>query len=451
MEKACAPISDVPLSLKEFASRFRSILRHPAQREQFEILLLGLIASENKTLAGIHQCLTDETGYRALHNFMTESPWDLNEMRKTRLNLVAQELANYGPGPRVVAIDSTLVHHSGEHIHGVYWYYDYVNRSFCLGQKLVVATFVAPARTVPLGMKIYHRGFLQEQKLYLEHTKPSEDAPQEKWDEFESLVAKYEQNRKEFRTQLDLAGDLVDETERHNIPVDAYVLDGGFLDIGLMDKIETYERAWISRLAKNRLVQLPSGKFDTAEAFAKSLPRSAFAPVTLRTRTGEERTYWAFAKNTKIKFWKKLRVVITYDNEALTGEPRIFVSNKLNWIQAQKILQLYLFRGPIEHFFRDEKQEIGFEDCQQRLEAAVLRYWELCLVAYTFLELFVRVDYLDDMPVPLLDSIGQKVRFVEMQLLQSFISRVRDRILEGVDPEELIKPIFRKRLNGLAC
>lgn len=134
----------------------------------------------------------------------------------------------------------------------------------------------------------------------------------------------------------------------------------------------------------------------------------------------------------------------------LTGEPRIFVSNKLNWIQAQKILQPYLFRGPIEHFFRDEKQEIGFEDCQQRLESAVLRYWELCLVAYTFLELFVQVDYPGDMPVPLLDSIGQKVRFVEMQLLQSFISQVRDRILEGVDPKELIKPLFRKRLNCLA-
>jgi hypothetical protein len=300
-------------------------------------------------------------------------------------------------------------------------------------------------------MEIYHRGFLQEQKLYLEHTKPATDAPQSEWNEFNALVEQYEKNRVGFRTQLDLAGDLVDETERHKIPVDAYVLDGGFLDIDLMDRIEKYGRAWISRLAKNRLVQLPSGKFDTAEVFAKSLPKEAFVPVTLTTRMGEERTYWAFAKNVKVKFWKKLRMVITYDNAQLKGEPRIFVSNKLNWIQAQKILQPYLFRGPIEHFFRDEKQEIGFEDCQQRLEAAVLRYWELCLVAYTFLELIVRVDYPDDMQVPLTDSIGQKVRFMEMQFLQTLISQVRDLVLAGVDPEELTKPLLKKRLNCLAC
>jgi hypothetical protein len=445
------PISDIPLSLREFTSQFRGIFRHPAQREQFEILLAGLIASENKTLAGIHQRLVGDTGYRALHNFMTDSPWDPDELRQKRLEFVAQQVAGYHHHPRVVAIDSTLVHHSGDKIYGVYWYWDYVKHYFCLGQKVVLATFVAPGRIVPLGMEIYHRGFLPEQKLFLEHTKPSEEAPQSEWDEFNALVQKYEENREGFRTQLDLAAELVDETERHKIPVDAYVLDGAFLDIKLMDKIESYERAWVSRLAKNRLVQLPSGKFDTAEAFAKSLPKEAFAPVTLRTRSGVEQTYWAFGKNVKVKFWKKLRMVITYDNAQLKGEPRIFVSNKLNWIQAQKILQPYLFRGPIEHFFRDEKQEIGFEDCQQRMETAVLRYWELCLVAYTFLEMIVCVSYPDDMRVPLMDSIGQKVRFVEMELLQSFISKVRDLILEGRDPEELIKPLLKKRLNCLAC
>lgn len=93
------PISDIPLSLREFAAQFRGVLRHPAQREQFEILLVGLIASENKTLAGIHQRLTDDTGYRALHNFMTESPWKRDEMRKIRLDLVSQQVANCGSGP----------------------------------------------------------------------------------------------------------------------------------------------------------------------------------------------------------------------------------------------------------------------------------------------------------------------------------------------------------------
>ena len=261
-----------------------------------------------------------------------------------------QESTARGERPQVVAIDSTLVHHSGDQIHGVYWYWDYVNHHFCRGQKLVVSTFVAPARTVPLGMELYHRGFLQEQKLFLEETKPRHDAPPNEWDEYNDLVKRYEENRKDHKTQFALAGELVDECERHGIPKEAYVLDGGFLNIDLMDKIEAHGQAWVSRLAKNRLVQLPSGKFDTAETFAKSLAKEDYKPIEVETRLGVKKTYWVFAKNVKIKFWKKLRLVISYDNPDLEGEPKYFLTNKLNWVQAQKILQLYILRDPIEHF-----------------------------------------------------------------------------------------------------
>lgn len=235
------------------------------------------------------------------------------------------------------------MHHHGDQIHGVYWYYDYVNHNFSLGQKLVAATYVSPETTVLLGMEVY---LLNEQKLYLQETKPAATAAQEEWDEYHSLVKQYEENCELHRTQLDLAGELVDECERHSVSVDVYVLDGAFLDIDLMDKIESYGRAWVTRLAKNRHVQLRSGKFDTVEVLTKSLPKEAFKPVTLKTKSGEERTYWVFSTNTKVKFWKKLRVVISYDNPELEGEPRFFVSNKLNWTQAQKILQPYLFRDP---------------------------------------------------------------------------------------------------------
>jgi hypothetical protein len=171
----------------------------------------------------------------------------------------------------------------------------------------------------------------------------------------------------------------VDECERNQIPKEAYVLDGGFLDIELMDKIEGYGQAWVCRLAKNRLVQLPSGKFDTAEAFAKSLSKEDFKPVEVETRLGVKRTYWVFAKNIKIKFW------------------------------------------------------------------------ELSFVAHTFLEMGLKVDYPEGMPVPKNETIGQKARFMEMKLLQSFINLIQGLVLEKQDPEELLTLVTRKRLNRLAC
>jgi len=184
------PISEIPVCLREFAAQFRKVFNHPAQQAHFEELLIGLIASENRTLAGIQQKLLSGTDYDSLHHFMADSPWSHDELRKQRLEWISKNLPADQNSPRVIAIDSTLVHHSGDQIHGVFWYWDYVNHHFCLGQKLVVSTFVSPARTVPLGMELYYRGFLPEQKLYLEETKPAPDAVAEVWDEYNALVKK---------------------------------------------------------------------------------------------------------------------------------------------------------------------------------------------------------------------------------------------------------------------
>jgi hypothetical protein len=274
------PILDIPVCLREFAAQFRKVFKHPAQQEHFEEMLAGLIASENRTVAGIQQKLLNGTEYDSLQHFMSDSPWSHDELRRQRLEWVSDRLSKEATNSlKVIAIDSTLIHHTGEDIHGVYWFWDYVNHHYCLGQKLVVSSFVTPTAVIPLGMELYHRGFLPEQKLYLEATKPAAGAASEAWDEYDELVKEYEKNCSKHKTQLDLAGDLVDECERNNIPTDAYVLDGGFLDIELMDKIEGYGRAWVCRLAKNRLIQLPSGKFDTAEAFAHTLQKEDFKPV----------------------------------------------------------------------------------------------------------------------------------------------------------------------------
>ncbi|MBZ0188437.1 MAG: transposase, partial [Candidatus Obscuribacterales bacterium] len=326
----------------------------------------------------------------------------------------------------------------------------YGKRQFCLAQRVVISSLVTPRKLVPLGHQIYHRGFLQEQKLFLEATKPAEDADLEEWESFNDLTKQYEENCKDHKTQLEIAAELVDECESVGFKKDAYVLDGAFLDKNLMDRIDAYKQAWISRLAKSRLVQIATGGFVSVEEFAKSLPKDAFTRTVLQTRHGEERVYWCFAKNMMLKHWKKLRIVISYDNEKLEGEPYFLVSNKTNWVQAQKILQPYMMRDPIEHLIRDQKQELGFEDNQQRQETSVLKHWELTFAAHAFLELCFVVAYPEEMPVPELETIGQKCRFFEMELLQSFVRHIKELVLDNRDTEEVLTAFGCKRLNRLA-
>jgi hypothetical protein len=444
------PISDIPAPIFQFASVFREAFNHPAQEKHFAEYLTGLIASGNRTIAGIHQRLVSDTEYDSLHHFMTESPWSADAIREKRLEWIKDNLPAVKEKPSVIAIDSTFLHHSGENIHGVYWYWDYAKKQFCLAQRIVLSTFVSPSVLVPLGHELYHRGFLPEQKLYLEATMPAADAPEADWQEYDELVKQYETNCDEHKTQLQIAADLVDECEQAGFEKHAYVLDGAFLDKDLMNHIDQYGQAWVCRLAKSRLVKMDDASFISIEEFAKSLSKDMFKPVRVKTRQGEERTYWCAGKNLVIKDWKKQRTVISYDNANLDGEPVYLISNKLNWTQAYKILDHYIMRDSIEHLIRDNKQELGFEDGQMRKQEPVEKHWELTFAAYAFLELAVKVDYPEGMTVPQLETIGQKCRFLETKLLQSLAELIETLILEGRNTKELLEFITRKRLNGLA-
>lgn len=445
------PIAGIPLSLNDFAEQFSAVFDHPAQMQHFKEFLIGLLVSENRTIAGVHQRLVDADCYDALRKFLSRSPWTAERLQAKRLEWIESNLPAVRETPTVVAIDPSFIHHTGENIYGVYWYYDYAQRAFVRAQRLVLSSWVSPTKQVPLAARLYHRGYLEQQRLFLEECQPAADATDEWWDEYHRLVAIYEENVEKHVKQWQLAGELVDQTESLKLPKDAYVLDAALLTPDLAEKIESYNQAWVSRLAKSRLVSLRGSRVQNLLAYAKELPADVFKPVFVKTRHGEPRTYWCFTKCLIIANWKRVRVVISYDNENLEGEPIFIVTNKMNWTQPGKIVQLYMYRDPIEHFIRDEKQELGLEDGQQRTQKSVEKYWELSFTAHTFLELSFNATPPPGMPTKKLETIGQKRRLMEREVLQEFVAYVLELVLGGWDPKEFIDQIMLKRLNRLAC
>jgi len=298
---------------------------------------------------------------------------------------------------------------------------------------------------------LFHRGFLDEQKLYLEYVKPAGNADESTWEEYDRLVERYQQNIKEHKTQHQLAGELVDENERLGLPTDGYVCDAALAVPELMNKIEKYGKAWVSRLAKSRLVQTKNGAFETIESFAHSLPKDVFKPAHVETRHGEKRTYWCFSKCVMVHGWKNLRIVILYDNEKLEGEPIYLVTNKKLWVQPRKVLQFYMMRDPVEHLIRDGKQKLGLEDSQQRTENGVQKHMELSFTAHTFLELALEIPALPGVPAVKIETIGQKSRVMEGALLQGLADLIKQWVLEQREIKELVWQIMSKRLNRLAA
>lgn len=491
------PIVAIPLVIKEYCGHFAAAFSRREQREAFAAMITGMCTSSNRTLAGIEQRFVfDETNYDRLHHFMSDSPWSIEVLSKLRVQYIKNTLPSVTKKslfskrwnaiqnckstlpqlaesekllpailacddrnwnlikatsvPTVVTIDATFTHHTGEQIYGVYWYWDYAKRRYTLSQRLVLSTIVTPDKQVPLGWKLYHRGFLPEQKIYLEAMLPDTEASQEEWDEYNTLVREYRINSSEHKKQHELAAELVDDVEQSGVKKDAYVCDAALAIPSLLDKIDEYQQAYVTRIAKTRNVQGMTGKFESIEKFAKSLPSESFKSITVYTRHGQLRTYWCFSKTMMIKGWKRQRIVISYDNEKLEGEPIYLITNKKQWVQPEKTVQLYLMRDPIEHLIRDAKQEVGLEDCQQRNEASVQKHWEISFAAYTFLELGFQVPTLPGVPAARLETIGQRSRIMEGAVLQGFVNEVARWVLDGRDTKELIWQYMTKRLNRLA-
>ncbi|MCI0564738.1 MAG: transposase, partial [Nitrososphaera sp.] len=327
------PIVDIPLVVRNFCSQLKGVFTRIEQRDHFEAFVTALSVSENKTIAGVHQQLFNGPTYESLHNYMSGSPWSVEKLQETRLQYVKQQMVKESEikrltpksdttagaelslsekqFPRVVAIDASFIHHTGEKIYGVYWFWDYAKRCYTLAQRIVISTLVTQEKLVPLGWKLYHRGFLEEQKVYLEEAGPEPDSDEAAWAEYDRLIETYETNQQQHKTQNELAVELVDECEQIDLSVDAYVCDGALACPEIMDAIEKHGKAWVSKLAKSRLVQTAAGGFEPIEAFARAIPEESYKPINVETRHGESRTYWCFSKCLMVHKWRKLRVVIS--------------------------------------------------------------------------------------------------------------------------------------------
>jgi Transposase DDE domain len=59
-------------------------------------------------------------------------------------------------------------------------------------------------------------------------------------------------------------------------------------------------------------------------------------------------------------------------------------SLSLAQVSAEQVDEIYRLRDWIEHFYKPVKHELGWADYQMRPERAIVRHWQLVLLAYTY-------------------------------------------------------------------
>ena len=78
-------------------------------------------------------------------------------------------------------------------------------------------------------------------------------------------------------------------------------------------------------------------------------------------------------------------IAATLDPRQLKPESTWYLATSfpLAQVSAEQVYELYRLRDWIEHFYKPVKHELGWADYQVRAEHAIVRHWQLVLLAYT--------------------------------------------------------------------
>ena len=178
------------------------------------------------------------------------------------------------------------------------------------------------------------------------------------------------------------------------------------------------------------------GERQHVAAFRQGLPSAAYQPVAVG-----DTTYWAFTKVVHMSTVGKVRLTISMDNPALTGDPRYLVTRQLHW-NAGTILNAYDKRRQTEPFYRDEKHHLGFEACQLRDEPGTIRHWYLTFLAYSLCQLQIALSRPGKGAKANLKTVGDCCRQANDELVRALVLYIGHRLDQGESPEALLHNLF---------
>lgn len=107
------------------------------------------------------------------------------------------------------------------------------------------------------------------------------------------------------------------------------------------------------------------------------------------------------------------------------------------------ILSCYAQRWPIETFYKDAKQNLGFELCEMRRIRGIHRHWNLVFLAYKLLEFESLSGILNKWIKSNVVTICGKCHMVSSEIVRSFIFWTYQHLNQGVDPDSVFSKTFQ--------
>ena len=260
-------------------------------------------------------------------------------------------------------------------------FYDHTDQSFIWGHD-VVTTHLAKGRlSIPLSSEIYLKDD-QLNKDYLASINRRTNKNKEEASEDVKQILESEN----FKTKNEIARELISRAFDKGIPFSYVIADSWFLNSETVSLIESLKKDWVFGCKSDRVVLMPNGWTSLSE-WSKTLPKDKFKPVNVWYEK-KKHVFYCYAANLKMRSLdgRRIRIVVSYDNKELKGDPHFYCTNRLDW-NIYQILSLYARRWRVDVFYRDSKQNLGLEDYEVRKIRGARRHIQMVFTAHALLVL----------------------------------------------------------------
>jgi hypothetical protein len=362
----------------------------------------------------------------------------------------------------MLLLDDTLCEHVGNLFEYVDRHYNHGAQTYPLAHNPVTSHYVSGPVRFPVDLRLYRRyEEATHWEAFVKKHFPAREIPVKKKEraqfhkEVDAILQEdpeFQELHQQFRTKIELAKELVEAAIRRKLPFSTVLFDSWYLSEEFAAFLHRRRKDWISILKKNR--NLETNSFELKDAQGKRIPLTE-AQISVEeliplipaksyrvVKVGQQ-TYWTFTLTLRIPGLGKVRLVISFENAELTGAYAILVSNRVDWT-AFRIISTYLQRWPIETFYQDGKEHLGFDEYRMRNAKAIQKHWCLVFVAYSFLHLDCLPASLKQSRLPI-KTIGEACRQQAQSLIEALILYAARQLQHGQQASALFAHLFAKQ------
>jgi hypothetical protein len=135
-------IVDFPTIVKDAVDIFGDLFANEPERRHFAEYLTGLMIAEKKTVSGINREFVVTTDQSCLNRWLNEVAWDVTFLNDRRLAWWQEEPKTRYSARGVIAMDNTLVDHTGKLIEDVGWFWDHAEERNKIAHDYLFANYV---------------------------------------------------------------------------------------------------------------------------------------------------------------------------------------------------------------------------------------------------------------------------------------------------------------------